>query len=334
MIENMLSLASRLVQTDIVSNPSKHLEDEAVAAGRKAEKQVEELLVNLGWMPSYNVFHSLRIPNGMQTGRREIDLVVLTDDTIFCLEVKNWSGTISRCSDNVYWQQKVANHSRRDKGKFIQHICPIRSIKEKTSLLRSHLSRGGIFIAESRFVFKVILVNVNGRVCERIATSDAVVTHERLNAFATKFAKPYSAYLIDPLVPAYFRGQFSYAQMEQIRAVLNLVGTWDVLELHGGKVLHGDFKGCAEIKVERKNVDTILFTHQRNKAAATFWAVLGYSPSTTATLQKRGHYWWFGKETVGTVAVPFNRDVSFRVAGSAVDSRVPCNDINKVFLSC
>lgn len=330
----MLNLSSRLVQADIVTNPSKHFEDEAIAAGRQAEKKVEDLLISLGGIPSYNVFHSLRIPNGMQTGRNEIDLVVLSDENIYCLEVKNWSGEVTYTNNNIYWQQKVT--SGKEKTKYIQHTCPIRGLKEKAMLLRAHLARAGIFLPESIFISKVVLVNPNGKLDEKINTSSSVITPDCLSDFANKFAKPLSSYFIDPLIPYFFRGQFSYNQMDQIRRVLNLVGTWDVLELNGGRVLQGDFKGCSEIVFNRKEVDTIMFYHQRNKTTATFWAVLGYSPNTTATLLKRGSSWFgiFGKETASTVALAFNRDISFRIAGSSADSKIPANDINKVILSC
>lgn len=330
---DMLNIASRLVQADIVTNPSKHFEDAAVSAGRQAEKKVEDQLISLGGIPAYNVFHALRIPNGMQTGRVEIDLVVLTDDKIYCLEVKNWSGEITYTNNNIYWQQRVTKDNK--KVKQIQHTCPIRRLKEKALLLRSHLSRAGLFLPESTFIAKVVLVNPNGNLDERIKTSSCVITPDALSDFANKFAKPLSAYLIDPLVPYFFRGQFSYNQMDQIRRVLNLVGTWDVLELHGGKVLHGDYKGCAEIVVNRKEADVIEFAHQRNKTTATFWAVLGYAPTTTAHVLKRGEGWWlFGKETLSTISLPFNGDIGFRVAGNSVDSKIPINDINKIILSC
>jgi len=328
----MFNLTSKLVEADIVTKPLQHLEDEQSLAGRKAEEQVENILRDVGGVQSCNIFRSLRIPNEMQTGRHEIDLIVLTDHQIYCLEVKNWAGSISAMENNVFWNQKVENKS--NKAKYIQHTSPVRELKHKAMCLRNHLSRAGIFLAENVFICKVILVNIKSKINEKIESSSFVVTPNHLSDFAKSFIKPFSSYFIDPLVPYFVRGQFSYSQMDQIRKVFGIVGTWDILELNGGKTLHGDFKGCSEISVNRKDVDMIVFYHQRSEYIAKFWAVLGYSPTTTASLLKRQERFLFGKETFSTISLPFNHVISFRVAGSNVDSKVPLNDINKIILSC
>ena len=56
MLQTLQELSSRLVQASIVDKPNNHMENEAVKAGRLAEKNVEDMLVQLGGIPAYNVF--------------------------------------------------------------------------------------------------------------------------------------------------------------------------------------------------------------------------------------------------------------------------------------
>ena len=56
MLQTLQELSSRLVQASIVDKPNNHKENEAVKAGRLAEKNVEDMLVQLGGIPAYNVF--------------------------------------------------------------------------------------------------------------------------------------------------------------------------------------------------------------------------------------------------------------------------------------
>ena len=50
-------------------------------------------------------------------------------------------------------------------------------------------------------------------------------------------------------------------------------------------------------------------------------------------MYKRNNTSWLGGATLGSVNIPYNTDVSFRVAGEQVDSKVPVNDIDNITLS-
>jgi len=345
MLQTLQEISSRLVQASIVDKPNNHKENEAVKAGRQAEKDVEDMLVQLGGIPAYNVFRSLRIPNQLQTGRSEIDLVVITDHQIYCLEVKNWSGNIRMSCNNIYWDQTVKRDGRT---KVIQHMCPIRSIVDKTALLRSHFARNGVFIPGKSLLSRVVMVNSNGELDPSITTSDTVITPQQLKDFAGKFQKPISSYLLDPFVPFFLGGTFSYSQLSLIRQILNCVGTWDVCELEGGKVLHGDFRQFdCDVTVSRKNCDVIEFNHNRNDAMAPLWALMGYSPTTKVRALARFDSnqsswlptslditsWLLGKQVVMETNVKFTSHVKFRIAGDRVDSKIQVNDVKKITLS-
>ena len=74
---SIFSLTSRLVQAQQASAPTKHQEEGYVKAGRSAEEELTTALRHHGVF-SGHIFRCLRVPDGFQTRKFEIDLVVLT----------------------------------------------------------------------------------------------------------------------------------------------------------------------------------------------------------------------------------------------------------------
>ena len=87
----MLGIGSRLVQAQQASAPTHHAEDESVKAGRQAERQLVELLQKHG-IPNGYVYRGLRVPDGFQTRKYEIDVVVLSGESIhyFTINQVEW----------------------------------------------------------------------------------------------------------------------------------------------------------------------------------------------------------------------------------------------------
>lgn len=330
----MLGINNRLVQARHAASPNTHLENKAQAAGRAAEKDVADILQKLGNIGPGNIYKNLRVPNDFQTGRCEIDLVLLNGQGIYCIEVKNWAGKIVKCRAADYWQQTVTQNDSQPRLKQIQHLNPVSEIKRKTSLLRGHLLKAGIGITENKFYSYVILTNRQSKINEDIEKDSNVICPGKIQDFAVKFRRTLSASLMDSMIPSFFSGMLSYNQIAQTEGSLKQIGTWDIVELNGGKQLFGDYKGCAELNANRKEVSTLEFSHQRNATWASIWAVLGYAPVVTITMMKRGGVTsWFGSEVVRSFTIPYNTDLVFRIAGDSVDAKIPVNDIRQITLS-
>uniref|UniRef100_H2ZM60 Uncharacterized protein n=1 Tax=Ciona savignyi TaxID=51511 RepID=H2ZM60_CIOSA len=163
---------------------------------------------------------------------------------------------------------------------------------------------------------------------DAIKNNPSVIRYENLHSFASSFSQTYSTMLTDMVVPSLFRGTLSTNQLQQYTRI----GTWDVLQLNGGKKLIGDYKGCPEI-VNRKEVDQMIFVHSRNSKTGTFWAVLGYSPTTNVTMYKRGVTRWFSREVVASVTLPYNHNIGFKIAGDTTEAKISANDIDTIFFS-
>lgn len=326
----MLGITNRLVQAQHASSPPKHSDSEREKAGRHAEEELEKLLINTGISPC-NIFRQLRIPDSFQTQRHEVDIVILTGDGIYCIEVKNLGRELCVCKDENYWEQ----HKNGDKftTSVLQHPNPVNSITKKSEILRNHFLRAGICLREKFFVPKVVLMNKTCKVSEAITSNSSVVTQERLPLFLNSFKKSLTAALTDPLIPYFLTGQLSYSQIDQCRSALSQIGTWDTAELSGGRHLVGDYKGCPEISFNRSEVDRIVFKHQRNTIISSIWAVFGYTPTVSATMYKRGGDTWFSRTTVANVILPYNKDIGFLIAGESSISKIPANDIQWIKLS-
>ena len=327
----MLGIANRLIQVQQVASPPSHKDDEQHIAGRQAEEKVVDLLKKVGHVGAADLFRALRVPDEFQTRRHEIDVAVVNGYGLFCIEVKNWGGKISPCKDPLYWEQTKHTDSYCSQQK--QFFNPIADTQKKANVLRNHLLRAGIGLSQNKVFSRVLLTNENCELHEDIVKEEHVITQDKLNDFAASFNRTMTEIVTDPFIPYFFRGQLSYSQMDQIRAALNHIGTWDVINLHGGKQLFGDYKGCAELSFSRKDVEEMCFVHQRNAKVASLWAVFGYAPTTTVVLYKRGGAGWFNRETTASITIPYNLDVGFRIAGETKDAKIPANDIVNIILS-
>lgn len=76
-------------------------------------------------------------------------------------------------------------------------------------------------------------------------------------------------------------GHLSYRQMESVREVLSRVGTWDLVRLHCGEQLRGDYQGCQYIALNRQETDTLEFSRVKTLSADSLWTLLGHTPQVS-----------------------------------------------------
>ncbi|XP_002738995.1 uncharacterized protein LOC100374335 [Saccoglossus kowalevskii] len=331
----MFGLQSRLVQAQQASSPTRYLEEEHVKAGREAEQIVFELLKTEGGIHPDDMFCRIRIPSEFHTRRYEIDIVILTAYGLFAVEIKNWSGEVNTTKDKESWVQRKRKHG--DNGASVeyelQHNNAAASIQSKTQLLRNHLIRNGCCLKEKFFHHRVLFVNKNVKLHEDIASIPEVILPETMSYFVKSFQWSLLGKITSALTPSLLSGQLSYSVMDSARSILSKTGTWDVIELHGGKQLQGDFRGCEHFTPNRAETEILQFSHQRSPKLSSTWAVLGYTPQVEVTMFTRDGLGWFWNSTVGSVNIPYNSDVVFRVADENTDSKIPAHKIDKIILS-
>ncbi|XP_041473952.1 uncharacterized protein LOC121422813 [Lytechinus variegatus] len=332
----MFNLTSRLVQAKEASNPASHHEDETVKAGRQAEESLIKDLVHKAGVPSSCIYQGLRVPDTFQTRRYEIDVVILTEYGIYCIEVKNWSGKISLSKNGKSWvrQKNIKDSNTQSSVTYDEsHTNILQELKSKTQLIRNHLLRNEACLAEKFFFSRVVLMNPKSELDNSLWKENEIVTPDRYPLFLDSLKSSYSGKVAGSIVPSFITGQLSYSAMESARHALNQIGTWDIVHLHGGKQIIGDYKGNKDLILNRKTASRMEFKHQRSSVLGSLWAVMGFTPQVAVTIYKRGGEGWLWNATCAQVSVSYDAEISFRAAGAEVDAKIQANDIESITLS-
>lgn len=331
----MFEITKRLEQASQAANPQEHLEEEHVKAGRNAETSFASSLRLKSGLDNSSVFCCLRIPDRYQARKREIDVVVVSADGIFCIEVKCWSGSVVSSDDKSKWIQtrtrQVTTNSYATSH--IEHENSLTETQSKACLLRDHLNRKEVYVAENLFHSRVVFTNANVELDDTISNNPAVVKPSEHDKFVQTFSRGYLESLQHAIVPSWISGKLSYSQLNQIRTALSSTGTWDIMQLNGGKQLYGDFKHCPGVSLDRQKCEAIVFAHQRSRTMGMTWALLGYSPQVSVSLMKRGGGGWLWDSYYASLKIPYNTDVAFRICGDEMDSKIPANDIERISIS-
>ncbi|KAM6897368.1 uncharacterized protein FYW49_018666 [Xenentodon cancila] len=279
-----------------------------------------------------DVYSNLRVPDQFQTAKDDINIVILTGQGIFCIDVKPWRGTVSAHNQNWHVQGKEADQN-------VFNTCieqvedPFKAIMTKTAHLCSHLKRNGVPVHQSLFFPRVIFLSPHCKLDEELMKRRELVSQNQIDDFLRSFRESYMAWITDALTPSWISGHLSYKQMESVREVLRRVGTWDLVHLHCGEQLKGDYRDCQYIALNRLETSTLEFSKLRTLSAESLWALLGHTPQVTVKMYKRGAQGWLGKSLNATTTIPSNTFVIFRISGEEADAKIPANTIHSISLS-
>ncbi|KAI3365167.1 hypothetical protein L3Q82_010267 [Scortum barcoo] len=279
-----------------------------------------------------DVYFNLRVPNQSQATKDDINIIILTGQGIFCIDVKPWRGTVSAHNQN--WHVQVKEEDQNFTNTCIEQIeDPLKAIMTKTADLCGHLKRSGVPLRQSLFFPRVVFLSPDCELDEELRKRRELVSHSQIDDFLRSFRVGYVAWMSDTLTPSWLSGHLSYKQMESVREVLRRVGTWDLVRLHCGEQLRGDYRGCQYVALNRQETDTLEFSRVKTLSADSLWALLGHAPQVTVKMYKRGSQGWLGKSLNATTTVPSSTSVIFRISGEEADAKIPVNTIHSITLS-
>ncbi|XP_038592126.1 uncharacterized protein si:zfos-911d5.4 [Micropterus salmoides] len=279
-----------------------------------------------------DVYCNLRIPDQFQNTKEDINIVILASQGIFCIDVKPWRGIVSAHHQN--WQVQVKEEDQNFTNTCIEQTeDPLRAIMTKTANLCGHLKRSGVSVRQSLFFPRVVFLSPDCELDEELRKRRELVPHSQIDDFLISFREGYMAWISDALTPSWLSGHLSYRQMESVREVLRRVGTWDLVRLHCGEQLKGDYQGCQYIALNRQETDMLEFSRVKTLSADSLWALLGHVPQVTVKMYKRGSQGWLGKSLNATTTIPSNTFVIFRISGEEADAKIPANAIHSITLS-
>ncbi|XP_028991089.1 uncharacterized protein si:zfos-911d5.4 isoform X2 [Betta splendens] len=287
---------------------------------------------NLTGLKNSDIYSNLRVPDQFENSDDDINVVILTGQGIFCVDVKAWSGTVS--AHNRKWHVQVREEARNVTNTCIEQVeDPLKAITTKAADLCGHLRRSGVSVRRSLFFPRVVFLSPDCELDEDLRRSRELVSHSQTDDFLRSLREGYVAWISDALTPSWLSGHLSYRQMDSAREVLGRVGTWDLLRLHCGGLLKGDFQGCQYIALDRAETDTLEFSRVKVLSPDLLLTLLGHTPQVTVKMYKRGSQGWLGKTLSATTTIPSNTCVIFRIAGDEADARIPAKTIHSITLS-
>ncbi|XP_043087192.1 uncharacterized protein si:zfos-911d5.4 [Puntigrus tetrazona] len=276
-----------------------------------------------------DVFYNLRVPNQSQSDRDEINLLLLTGHGVFCIDVKTWAGSVS-VSSEVQVRAEQQNFSSVS----VQQLPDaLQDITVKTSNLHSLLKRCGLTLRPGLFIPRVLLLSADCVLTEDLLQTEQLLTCADVEPFLRSLREGYVSWLSDAFTPSWISGHLSYGQMRAVREQLELLGTWDVLQMSGGQELAGDFQSCQHLALNRQETELLEFSRTGSVITDTLWSLLGHTPQVTVSMYKRGAQGWLGKPLIATATIPSSTRVIFRVRGEAMDAKIPAGSIRSITLS-
>ncbi|KAJ4941104.1 hypothetical protein JOQ06_027391 [Pogonophryne albipinna] len=317
--------------THIISKSPESVQDQSPHRTPKLPDFIQHVRKLTG-IRKEDVYCNLRIPDKLQSAKDDINIVILTGQGIFCIDVKPWRGTVSAHNQN--WHLQVKEEDQNVTNTCIEQIeDPLKAVMTKTANFCGHLKRSGVSVHQSLFFPRVIFLSPDCELDEELRKKRELVLQSQIDDFLRSFRAGYMAWISDSLTPSWLSGHLSYRQMESVREVLRRVGTWDLVRLHCGEQLKGDFQGCQYIALNRQETDTLEFSRLKTLSADSLWALLGHAPQVTVKMYKRGPQGWLGKSLIATTTIPPNTCVIFRISGEETDAKISANTIHSITLS-
>ncbi|XP_058649719.1 uncharacterized protein si:zfos-911d5.4 isoform X2 [Onychostoma macrolepis] len=276
-----------------------------------------------------DVFYNLRVPDQCQSDRDEINLLLLTGHGVFCIDLKTWSGSVSVASE----AQVRAQQQNFPSVSIEQLPDALQAITVKTSNLHSHMKRCGLNLRPNLFIPRVLFLSADCVLSEDLLQTEQLLSCADVEPFLRSLREGYVSWLSDAFTPSWISGHLSYGQMRAVRERLELLGTWDVLQMSSGQELAGDFQGCQHLALNRQETELLEFSRTGSVITDTLWSLLGHTPQVTVSMFKRGAQGWLGKPLIATATIPSSTRVIFRIRGEATDARIPAGSIRSVTLS-
>lgn len=239
----------RLAQAE--ANARFFSEDGKDNAGREAERKVASdlrpRLAGTGWELRQNI----RVADPVMRRQREFDFVITAPDRVVVIELKRWSG-------KVFMRGEEVIQERRGGQGEVNHGDLFGDLLDRVELLRHrHLAMQGDPVRIERLV---VFYDESGnlKLSEEISRRADVVDYARMirdMPDARKFIGPKSDSFLTRVMNGILSMLGQRADATEVdgprppvssRAILSFrrtiaeFGTWDVIELYGGKIYHGD----------------------------------------------------------------------------------------------
>ncbi|KAL6501023.1 hypothetical protein OROHE_025220 [Orobanche hederae] len=180
------------------------------------------------------VFVGIQIPDADSASRRNIDLVLVTNQETLVISVKNISGYVSTDKDGN-WVCTDGNHHKTNR---IPN--PVPETKQLVSILEEYLEQRGVTLPEGYLSFQVICPNSNFRCSiQADSFSPEVVTYDQWTQLKPLKKSVYSGWIKGASHGG--KDKIHDSIFEKLNSVLSTAPISDRLELKGNRYVLGEF---------------------------------------------------------------------------------------------
>ena len=126
----------------------------------------------------FHIYQSIRIPRLQGRGKYEMDLLLVSEAGVLCLEVKHWGGALEASKSS--WLQKKRHGDKQMKD-------PVRDLSDKKQSLIKWLAERGVNLAQSKVHTLVVMSNENASLGASLRRSSQVCKLTGLEELVLKF---------------------------------------------------------------------------------------------------------------------------------------------------
>lgn len=232
------------------ANRKKFLPHGAETAGEAAEdavfERLEKIVKKSGHKNTWRVWSGVRIRD--KGWRSEIDLLIATEDRLYLLELKNWSGELDMNGNTLV-------QIRRHQGGIVEHGDLMKTMRKREAAVRAWLTkhRSEVPPIERCVLFYNPRLHMTPAVFDyfgdEVASASEWTSHFARNAKHAQNTSPMTA-----------------EERRKLHDTIEMLSTWDTVTMHGGRRIHGDIRSSETIVTLENGAELRL--HNRRRIAS------------------------------------------------------------------
>lgn len=320
-------ITNRIQHAENANAPTQHSDDPDVLAQRAAVLKCVNSLKSSGNIPAASIFMNLRVADSLGQGKTDVDVIIVSGWKVHCLMVRNWSGKIN-------YDKETDTFTIQGGNKVVQSENPISEANRRAELVRTYLNQSGIALTSKQVSGRLVLTNseIKDETENEMIFNDSTVIRD-FDTFAESFVSTWFWTFADRIVHSWFTGALSYTQLTNSHIAFAKLGTFDVAFLTGGRKIVGDLQGSGVLPFQRKEVEEIEIQNKNIGIKGKLKASLGFFPEVACVLWRRGGKGWWFRDKHSTILIPYNQNVTFKIAGESQDAMIPINEIHRIIIS-
>ncbi|KAL9164231.1 hypothetical protein ABFS82_06G091700 [Erythranthe guttata] len=188
----------------------------------------------------------IQIPDPDSASRKNIDLVLVTNQGVVVISVKNLSGFVSTDKDGN-WLCTDGKHHKTD---LVPN--PVEEARQLVPILEEYLEQRGVVLPEGYVSFKVICPNPNFRSIHADSFPHEVITYDQWTQLKPEHGSLYSGWIKGVLHVG--KDNMKDSIIEKLNSVLSTAPISDRLEIKGNRYVLGEF---IEFKGKQDDLQTL-----------------------------------------------------------------------------